>query len=148
MSEIIPLPPIPGREEAIESLTPTEGEALVPPPSPNERREGGGGETSRELTWGTPSVSPERPRSSKGGGVTEGEPQVVRLPKKPRQRAERSEAQREERSLKGVSYGTHYKGASSKRLPNAPLTNPYKCHKPSQQNTLYPYTSHMLGADP
>ena len=37
-------------------------------------------------------------------GVDKGEAQGVQLPKKPRQRAEWSEAQREGRSLKGVSY--------------------------------------------
>ena len=81
-------------------------------------------------------------------GVTKEEAQGVRLPKKQRRRAVGSEAKKEGRSLKVVSYSTHYKGASSKRLPTAPQPNPYNCHKSRQQNTLYPYTSHMLGADP
>ena len=79
--------------------------------------------------------------------MTEGEAQGVRLPKKPRRRAEGSEAQREGRSLKVVSYCAHYKGASSKTLPTPPQTNTYKRHKSRQQNNLYPYTSHMLGED-
>ena len=79
--------------------------------------------------------------------MAEGEAQSVRLPKKPRRRAEGLEAQREGRSLKGVSYGAHYKGASSKTLPTTPQTNPYKCHKSRQTYILHPYTSHMLGAD-
>ena len=80
--------------------------------------------------------------------MDKGEAQGVLLPKKPRRRAEGSEMQREEQSPKGVTYGAHYRGASLKALPTAPQTNPYKCHKSRQQNTLYPYTSHMLGVGP
>ena len=80
--------------------------------------------------------------------MTEGEAQGIGLPKKQRRREEWSVAPWEEKSLKGVSYGGHYKDEVSKRLPTKTQTNPCKCHKSSQMNTLYPYTSHMLGAGP
>ena len=97
---------------------------------------------------GQPPTPPNGHAPLKEGWVNKGEAQGVRLPKKPRRRAEWSEAQREGQSLKGIFYNTHYRGTSSKTLPTAPQTNPYKCHKSHQQNTLYPYTSHMLGAGP
>ena len=80
--------------------------------------------------------------------MAEGEAQEVRLPKKLRRRVEGSETKWEGPNLKGVSYGVHYKGASSKTLPTASQTNPYKCYKSRQLYILHPYTSHMLGADP
>ena len=46
--------------------------------------------------------------------MDKGEAQGVRLPKKPRRRAEGSEAQWEDQSLKGVSYGAHYRGIHRK----------------------------------
>ena len=64
--------------------------------------------------------------------MTEGEAQGVRLPKKPRRRMEGSVTQGEGQSLKGVSYGSHYKGGVSKMFPTAPHINPYKCHKSRQ----------------
>ena len=69
------------------------------------------------------------------GGVTEEEVQGVRLSKELRQRAEGLEAQREGGSLKGISYGAHYKGTSSKVLPTAPQTNTYICHTSRQMYT-------------
>ena len=80
--------------------------------------------------------------------MDEGEAQGVRLLKKLRRRAEESKAQWEGQSLSGIFYGAHYSDASLKTLPTMPQTNPYKCHKSRQQNTLYPYTSHMSGAGP
>ena len=135
-----PTTPTPGREEAAESLVPAETEG---PPIPSSRPppSGGRGEgrPRENPRGGHPPSPPSGHAPLKEGGVTEREAQGVRLPKEPRQRAEGSEAQWEGRSLKG---------ASSKTLPTAPQTNPYKCHKSHQQNTLYPYTSHMLGAGP
>ena len=72
----------------------------------------------------------------------------TRLPKKQRQSEEGVEAQWEGRSLKDVTSDANYRNVSKQTLPTTPQTNPYICHKSRQMYTSYPYTSHMLGADP
>ena len=122
--------PSPGREKA--HACRSQGPRGAPTPSPPTEQREGGGETLREPTRRTLPLPPSGHAPQKEGGVTEGKAQGVRLPKKPRRRAEGSGTQEEGRSLKGVSYGDHHKGASSKMLPTAPQTNPYKCHKSRQ----------------
>ena len=134
MSTMIPLLlPLGVRKQPNHSLTPAEAEALAAPPSPlspSGRREEG--RPRMYPRRGHPPSSPSGHPPLKERGVTDGEAQCVRLPKEPRRRMEGSEAQREWQSLKGVSYGAHCKGTSSKTPPTAPQTNPYICHMSCQ----------------
>ena len=79
--------------------------------------------------------------------MDEGEAQGFRLPKKPRRREEVLEAHCEGQSLKGESYGAHYRSIVEKRfsLCPRPLLHVYMSH---EMDTKYPYTSQMLGAGP
>ena len=74
--------------------------------------------------------------------MDKGEVQGVWLPKKPRRRAEGSEAQWEGQSLKGVANVAHYSGVVEKTLPTVPQTTPTHgiCHKRRILNTSTPRT--------
>ena len=95
-----------------------------PPPHPTPPLPPNGGRGERRPHenphGGHPPSPPNGHTPQKERGVDEGEAQGGQLPKKPRRGAEGLEAQREGQSLKGVSYGAHYRGASSKTLPTAP----------------------------
>ena len=98
------------------------------PPSPAEEQEGGE-EAPQEPMWETPSDFSARPRPSEGREDGSGEGERHPASKEAEAEGGMGGGPGEGQSLKGETYDAYYRSVSSKMLPTARPTNPYKCHK-------------------